>query len=280
MPESMQSPKPNTTQQAKRRNVELSPEKEINLVGSMKITELMSVIKDAINNSLDEKLINLATKSDIDDIKNDIGVVNNDVAALRKENIQLKKEIDNLKREKIEDRKNLIWLNNQICNKKLIFKGLTKENNCLSAIRKTCKDKLKVDANIVTAKKIFERNGKMSVAVEFESTADISNIFKNTKKLSGSTIHVERDLMPLKQEKKKIFLRMKKSLLELSKKHKVMVRDDKLKVDDKWFIWDSDNKLICDKEDGSKILEDLYGEEVKSLDLSYEKFLENMGSKN
>ena len=139
-------------------------------------------------------------------------MVSNEVEALRFENKQLKEEVEKLKRDKEVDRKNLMWLEHQTCNKKLIFKGLPKENSPRNAIIKACKDILKIEASISSARKVFERNGKMSVAAEFESTADVAKIFQNTKKLTGTAIQIERDLMPLKQEKKKIFLHLKKKI--------------------------------------------------------------------
>lgn len=276
----MQNQLNDATQHAKRRNVELSPEKDENLVGNMKIANLMNVIKGVINESFDEKLKNVATKSDIDGIKNEINAVSNEMEVLKQENVQLKEEVEMLKREKEVDKKNLLWLANQTSNKKLIFKGLKKESNTKNAIRKTCKDILKVDVSISSARKIFEKEGKMSVAVEFETSTEISKIFKNTNKLSGTSIQIERDLMPIKQEKKKAFLQLKKKLLNFSKKYKIMVRDEKLKVEDKWFIWNSENKLVCGKQNGLKVLEDLYGEEVKELDLKYETMFNNFQAKN
>ena len=139
-------------------------------------------------------------------------MVSNEVEALRCENKQLKEEVEKLKRDKEVDRKNLMWLEHQTCNKKLIFKGLPKENSPRNAIIKACKDILKIETSISSAQKVFERNGKMSVAAEFESTADVAKIFQNTKKLTGTAIQIERDLMPLKQEKKKIFLHLKKKI--------------------------------------------------------------------
>lgn len=104
--------------------------------------------------------------------------------------------------------------------------------------------------------------------------------FKIQKKLAGTKISVERDILPLKQEKKKVFLQIKKKVLNISKKHKVMVRDDKLKIKDKWFAWNGENKLMCGKEDGRDALKSLYGDEVENLDLDYENILKNMYSKN
>lgn len=126
----------NASQQAKRKNSELSPEKEASLVGSMKVTDLMSVITEAINNSLDEKRKNLATKTDIEEIKKEIGEVNSEMEVLKYENKQLQQEVEKLKREKEVEMKSLFWLNQQTGNKKLIFKGIKTDINPLKAIKR------------------------------------------------------------------------------------------------------------------------------------------------
>lgn len=278
-PKNMPDSQNNITQQAKRKNLELSPEK-CNLVGTMQINDLMGMIKDTINNNLDEKMKMLATKSDVEEIKQEIGAVNNEMAVLKRENKQLKMEVENLKKEKETNKKNIVWLEKQSSNKKLIFKGLAKENSPKVAIQKTCKDKLNIDVNIISAWKIYEKDEKINVAVEFESIADITKIFRNTKKLSGTSIIVERDLIPFKQEKKLVFLQLKRKLVAMNKRYKVLVRDDKLKVEEKWFIWNMENQLVCGKEDGIEALAKVYGDEVKLLDLNYETLLSNTHSKN
>lgn len=276
----MASTPSSVSHQTKRSHHELSPENESDFVGKVKTIDLMNMIKETINNNLDEKLKNVATKSDMEEIKYEIGAVNKEILALKSENIQLKEEIAILKREKEVTTKNLIWLEQQTCNKKLIFKGVLKNDSPKKAIRSICTDILKIDIGILTAKKIFEKDDHMSVIVEFESSLAVANVFKNTKKLAGTKISVERDILPLKQEKKKVFLQIRKKILNISKKHKIIVRDDKLKIKDKWFVWNAENILICGKEKGVDVLKGLYGEDVENLDLNYENLLKNMYSKN
>lgn len=172
------------SQQTKRSHLELSPDNETDLVANLKTTDLINRITDTINNNLDEKLKNVATKSDMEEIKYEIGAVNNEISALKNENMQLKEEIEVLKREKQVDRKNLLWLEQQTCNKKLIFKGVSKNSSPKKAIHSICNDMLKIDIGILTARKIFEKNDKMSVVVEFDSTSAVAKVFQNTKKIS------------------------------------------------------------------------------------------------
>lgn len=276
----MSTPIQNKSQQAKRKNIELSPDMETDLVGNMKITDLMNVIKETITLSLDEKMKNLSTKADMEEIKQEIGAVNTELLSLRKENLELKEEIAILKKEKQVDRKNVLWLEQQTCNKKLIFKGVSKDSNPKKAVHCVCSDILKIDIGILSARKMFERDEKMSVIVELETSAEVAKVFKNTSKLAGTKISIERYILPLKQERKKAFLQLKKNISNISKKHKIVVRDDRLKVNDKWFIWNSENKLVCGKINGREALKDLYEEDVENLEINYDTLLQNFFSKN
>ena len=69
--------------------------------------------------------------------------------------------------------------------------------------------------------------------MELESSKSIDEVFQNTRKLAGTTISIERDMIPTKQIHKKAFLILKKQLQEINKEHKVIVREDRLKINEK-----------------------------------------------
>lgn len=76
-------------------------------VGSMSITELMKVMKDSMADLLDEKLQNMATKADVEDIKTDVGVLFNKVTELAKENQTLKQKIVEMEKQREQDARNM-----------------------------------------------------------------------------------------------------------------------------------------------------------------------------
>lgn len=263
-------------QTPKRKFTELSPEK-LTGINNMDAGDLIKLIKDTINSNLDEKLKSLPTKADLEEIKTEIS---SDLNALRNENTNLKQELEKVKQENENTKKDLIWLENQINTNKLFFRGLEATDSPKKEVINILRGKLEINPKINTARKVYEKDGKMSVIVEFESTHSIHDVFKNTKKLAGTTISIERDLMPTKQLKKKVCLLLKKKILAVSTDHKVTVREDKLKIKDRWFKWSNANKLVAGKDNGEDVLAKLYGEKIKSINLDFDSFLLEINSKN
>lgn len=262
---------------SKRKLQELSPESAENKCGNMDINDLVKLIKDTINTNLDERLKDLSTKSDLDDVKSEIS---SEVNALRMENKHLKEEMAKMKKENEENKKDIKWLENQVKTNKLFIKGLYSAKEPFTEVRNFFKDKLQIEPNIQAVRKIFDKNEKMSVVVEFESSQSVEEVLKNTRKLAGSSISVERDLIPRKQQDKKAFLILKKRILAVSKEHKVLVRDDKLKIKDKWFKWNNANELVTGNSDGENVLITIYGEVIKSISCKYDDIMQNLNQKN
>lgn len=202
------------SQPAKRSHTELSPET------TMETNDLIKLIRDTINKNLDEKLKELPTKADIEEIKVEIGAVNSEVTNLRLENKQLKEELDKVKKESDENIRDLNWLQHQIQSRNIFIRGLNVSSSPTKEVITMFKDKLEISPKIRSARKIFENNGKMTVIVEMETAISIQDVLKNTRKLAGTDIYIERDIIPKKQQMKKVSLLLKKKILAISKKHK------------------------------------------------------------
>lgn len=108
---------PQSTQQTKRKLLETSPE-ETNMnekpVGNMEVGELMDLMKTTMNCLLEEKLSNLPTKQDIEELKTGMAMAASEISDLKAENRKLKEELEILKLKLREDENNMIWLEHNI----------------------------------------------------------------------------------------------------------------------------------------------------------------------
>lgn len=267
-------------QNPKRKFNETSPEnmEKPDEVGKMSANELINLMSSV----LDEKLKDMATKNDVKEVKEDMREVKSEVTRLADENKVLHEEVLKLKEERENDQKRMKQLEDGLGKKKIIIRGLASQRSTYEAVKKMIKENLKIEnrIEIEQTKKIFERNGKMTVLVELRSEAMVSEIFKYTKNLRGTSIYVERDLSNERQKNKKIMIQLRKEILHVDKSKRVAVRDDKLVVDDKRFFWDKNNVLRCGQSTGEEVLKDLYGEKALSITLDYNEIFAKTNSKN
>lgn len=269
-----------TPKQAKRKLKETSPEENMakKPVGNMDVDDLMNLMKTTMNSLLEEKLQNLPTKTDFDEIKSEITLAATEIGALRTENVKLKAEIEKLKDMREEDANNIRWLEHQIKSTKLIFKGISSATSASESVLKVCTDNLKTKPKIISAHKVFEQNGKQTAIVEFENESSVLEILKATNHLAGTSISIDRDLNPRRQKNKKAMLIIRKQILAENKVHKIIVRDDKMKIKDKWFVWNAKNELISGNNKGEQVLKSIYGDSLKTT--NFNNVFEEINSKN
>lgn len=273
----MQSSTSSDNQTAKRKHTEFSPETNKVTDKSMDTTELVNLIRNTINANLDERLKELPTKADLNEIKAEI---NSEVYALRLENKCLKEELTKVKKENEDNKRDIAWLENQVKSNKLFIKGLTASKSPIKEVENMFDSKLNLKLNIISARKIFERNEKMAVLVELESAQAIEEVFKNTRKLTGSSISIERDMIPNKQTHKRASLILRKQILSISRDHKIIIREDRLKINDRWFKWNKENKLMAGNSDGKTELLKLYGEKINSVNFEFDQIMMEQNPKN
>lgn len=53
-----------------------------------------------------------------------------------------------------------------------------------------------------------------------------------------------------------------------------------MKIKDRWFNWNNDRKLVSGNAEGETELVKLYGEEIKAINLEFEKLLNELPAKN
>lgn len=246
-------------------------------VGQMKATDLMKMMSSL----LDQKIINLPTKADIDEVNKNIGQVKTEVEQLKMENTELKDEIKKLKESQQLYERRVDSIQDDLYKKKIIIKGLENQDFPQEVVINMLKEKLNIEDQIETdaVRKLFVNKGKMTVLVEMR-TADMAlEILKRSRNLAGSSIYIERDLPIQRRKSKKMMLVLRRSILTLCKDKKVQVRGDALFVDGKSFKW-RNNILMCDDKNGKDELVNIYGSIINDLCVDYNAILCKVRAKN
>lgn len=255
----------------KRKLGETSPEPTLH--------EVMNAIHQS-NAKIGQQLANVATKDDIRELTSQFAY---EVDTLRNENEALRNEIGKLKAERAADRKELNKLIQQAKSKNLVFRGMAKSNDAKELVEKLCKEKLTVqNANVKSARVLVKREEKEDVLAVFESEEVVNEILKNTKKLVGSTISIEKDMTEEQLQDKKVLLQLKKNItaIDATKKKKIAVRNDSIKICDKWMHFNINKKLVQGKQEISgNDLKELLGLQVL-IDIDYYQILEKAQQKN
>lgn len=233
-------------------------------VADLNVADLKAIIKGCN----EEILVNIATLKD-------------EVSQLKTQNEILVKEMEVLKMDRATSKRRLLDLESHIKGKNLIFKGLSMHQANASEIQKLCLEVLKTDPipNVKSTKILFHKNEMVTVLTEFGTENDVQQILKQTNNLKGTNMYIERDLNIERQMDKRIMLQLKKLLLNYNKSHQIRVRDDRLKIANKWFNWNNEKQLVCGKQNTAEALKGLYGEEF-NLNIKYKILKNNLYSKN
>lgn len=263
----------------KRSSSELSPDGQ---VGSMPTKDLLVLMNQSISLLLDEKLKNLPTKDDLLEIKESVSHINQEVVKLTDENKALKVEIQQLKEHREQDMVKMRRIEEDLCRKKILIRGLNINKSPYNAAIKFLREDLKMekDVSIERAIKLNERNGKMMILVEFTSAIMVSEVFKHTQHLVGTSVYVERDLCSERLQDKGVMLQLKKDILTLDKSKRILVKNDKLVIDGKLFFWNRNKELMCQKSTGLETLVNIYGNSLKDICVDFKYLLDKIQSKN
>lgn len=268
-----------SSQTPKRSCHELSPDGAANSsVGKMAIEDLMT----QMSSLMDEKLKNIPTKQDVEEIKATVGDLSDKMDVLKTENDSLRAEVEQLKVEKEKDHHTITFLEDHIKRNNIVFRGINTNKSLFQAVKDCCKKNLKItkEINILSVRKLFENDGKLGVVVEFSSVDDVREIFANVKNLKGSKISLDRDLSKDRQQDKRVMLELKKQIHKLKPSCPVMVRNEKMKVERQWFKWNNQKQLMCGKDQGIEMLKKIYGDDISSVNIDYFEILRKINSKN
>lgn len=252
----------------KRSLSQISPE-QVNVSKNRKVGELdvddYKMIMREINKEVLEK----------------VSKVSDDVETLKEQNIWLKGEVECLKAEKEMDRKRIMHLEEQLKSKNLLFKGLNVNKSLIDEVTNVCKNNLNLHTTAIkSTRKIFERNGKMTVLAEFDSLQSVQEVLQETRKLKGTSIYIEKDLSVERQQDKKVMLQLRREIRAASTKYSIKVVSDKIKIGSCWMRWNKDKKLVSGDQEAEDVFKKLYGNLLSNINISYNVLLNNSMSKN
>lgn len=228
-------------------------------------------------------VINEVTKSLLTEVSAEVQLLANEVRSLRTENQEMKKEICVIKEESNSRLKEMERLEDQIKRKNIIIKGLPSSNSPNMAVTTLCTSTLHIDPQdikIRSTRKIFDRNNKMGVIAELDTEEEVYKVLRTTNKLAGTQISIEKDLNSNKQEQKKVMLQLKREIGKTETTQKLTVRDERLRIGNKWFHWDHNQKLACGRENGVAEMEQIYGKRLDNIDFNYNSLLSKMNNMN
>lgn len=238
-------------------------------VCDMKVKDLKLVIEDL-------------TKKIIKDMFEQVQLLTTEVAKLQIDNTELRKEVQALRVESDMRRRDMIAVEDQVKRKNVIVKGLPSNNSPRDEFSNLCTNRLNLNnqaINIRAVRKIFDRNNKMGIVAELNSEAEVYELLKNSSKLAGTQITIERDLNREKQIQKKVMLQVKKDVLQADRSQRVTVRDEKMRIAGRWFYWNQRKEFTSGNANGISVLDQIYGKNL-NVNLNYLDILSRINNVN
>ncbi|XP_037954069.1 uncharacterized protein LOC119684171 [Teleopsis dalmanni] len=248
-------------------------------INTMNIQDMKAMFAEL----LDDKMKNLATKTDIEDIKDKLVENANQIQSLKEENAKLREEMQQIKESKEVDSRRISHLENQSKRKNIVIRGLACDANqrTFDRVTQLCNEVLNIPSPlpIASVRKLSEYDGKVNVVVELDTANSVEKLLSKSKNLKGSQITLERDLDAGKLLHKKLMLILKQKILTVSKVHRVSVRNEKLRIGDYWLRWNNKNELVCNDQKGEMVLKILYKELATKIDINYVNLLKILEKK-
>lgn len=225
---------------------------------------------------IDGKLSLLASKQDLQQYREEISEV-------KQQNKDLKKIIHRLEKNREKDKQQLDRLDSALRSKNLIIKGIKDVANTNDGVRKLLADILQVNVEPERTWKMYQSGGKATVRVEFKSDQDVQEVLRNTKKLKGTKIGVDRDLSETARIKRSELLKVRKLIMAKTagikpeNRKRIVVTGDKLKIDNAVFRMEG-GVLSCDAEDGLDKLSEIFNLDFTDLYVEINKFNKVVGN--
>lgn len=233
-------------------------------VNNVPLRELLGAFQGIIENSLD-KFKNVIRE----EFKEDIAVV-------KSQNQELKELVAELKNDLEHEKKKIEFLDVKSRRNNLIFRNLPINPDIHMEVGKVIHEKLKIAEKIPTmhVAKVGGKGNTMDLKVEFCNQQDIIKIFKKIKELKGTNIAVDRDLTKNAQEKKSAMLILRRQLRDvLGNLENVVVRGDKLKVNQTIFYW-KDDQLMTGNKSGEVEIKKILKNDLRNIVFSLSSLLE------
>lgn len=197
----------------------------------------------------------------------EIKMLKEEVVEMRNRNRALEIEVNNI--EKTQKRKNIV------------LKGLDAREEPVEAANNVCKNILKVPEVIIkNARKTYENNGLMTVVAEMDTESMVYESLRRSRNLQGTRISLDKDLSKDGRDNKAVMFSLKRTLNEIDASKKVTVRNDRMRVENNWFYWDTNKNLKSNKDNGKGILMNIYkNQKIEALDLDFMSLLKKCYNK-
>ncbi|KAL5281730.1 hypothetical protein ACFFRR_005211 [Megaselia abdita] len=98
----------------------------------------------------------------------------------------------------------------------------------------------------------------MTVVAELEKESMVFEALKNSKNLRGASILLDKDLSKDSRDKKAVMFNLKKTLSNIDDRKKITVRNERMRVDNDWFYWDFNKKIMSNKIEGNGVLKRIF----------------------
>lgn len=226
---------------------------------SISVADLQK-IKTIIDSSLEEKLqsatSNLATK---DDLKN----LNAEINLLRQQNEDLSRKV-----QQFENR--CCLLENEIEAQSRELKG----KNIIMSIPNDVNTDPKLKVQEITQLllgnecsngfslpvKISENNRIIKMKLNTGSTDTAARLLKNSFKLKGTGVFLQRDLSKQMQLKRRVLLEYRRILKTSKPTSRIQMKNNTLVIEGKSFYLNNNNNLIFNENDGELELQRMFGQ--------------------
>lgn len=211
----------------------------------------------------------------MNEIREDIKRTTEEVILLKTENAELKVEVEKLKKERLEDRKRIQQMESASKKYNLLIRGLAFNKDATVEVLKLFKQKLQIqeDVPIRDVKIISKFKGEMSVLVELICFDAVAKVLRETKKLTGTNISIQRDLTEEGKKRRSAMMCLKSEILKVDKSQLLVVQGDKLKVGKAVFYWRAGNLMFEDK-DGVAEIKNIYKKDFKEINFDYNILIE------
>lgn len=219
------------------------------------LIKIKSIIDGSIDSKITTKLVNLATKDDLQTLSSEI-------TALKKQNEELTTKVQH-----IEARCNNLEMELELQNREL------KASNVILTIPKNDIDVQKTVDGIVDLLLGTQDKHEMPPAIKLSENQSITKLklstgssflatrmLKNATKLKGTSCYIQRDLTKQLQHKRRILLSYRKVIKSKQPNAPILLKNNALVIGKDIFYLTNNNKLIHNNNDGEQVLIKMFGE--------------------
>lgn len=222
--------------QRSKRTVRTPIKNKLNVNMAEELKETMKQIMKEMSDNMAEQLKEMT--KEIRGIREEQQEYRRDIQALKEENQKLNKTVTIL-----ENKIEYMEKKEKKCN--VIIKGLhVKENDVNEKVNTMLQEKLDIGIKVKTIMIIPNNKGPIIVA-QTESWKDKEAIMKSKNKLNGTNIYIENDLTVEERVIQTTLRKMAKD--EREKGNKVVVKYNKIIINNKTWVWDKKLKNLAPK---------------------------------